>query len=74
MKAYIYRGKRIFVAPLLGGDTYGTVWMSSFGGTHRVKVKALPVRGSREEAQRDLDAFAGERKLKEAGGAADGGV
>lgn len=67
MKAYIYHDKRIFVAALMGkAGAYGTVWKSSFGGTHRVKVKALPVRDTLEEAQRDLDEFARVRKLKEA--------
>lgn len=66
MKAYIYRDKRIFVAPLAGGNTYGTVWLSARGDAHRMVIKALPVRETRDEAQRDLDAFAGERKLKEA--------
>lgn len=65
MKAYIYHDKRIFVGPLIGGDTFGTVWESSPGSTHRVKVKALPVRDTLEEAQRDLDEFARVRKLKE---------
>lgn len=67
MKAYIYRDKKIFVAALMGKEgAYGTVWESSYGGTHRVKVRALPVRETREEAQRDLDEFAHARKLKEA--------
>ena len=67
MKAYIYHGKKIFVAALTGKEgAYGTVWASSYGGTHRVKVKALPVRETREKAQRDLDEFARVRKLKEA--------
>lgn len=66
MNVYLYRDKRIFVAPLMGGDTYGTVWLSEFGGQHRVKIKALPVRATREEAQADLDAFASMKKLKEA--------
>lgn len=66
MKAYIYHDKRIFVSRLIGGDTFATVWESTPGSTHRVKVKALPVRSTREEAQRDLDEFARVRKLKEA--------
>lgn len=67
MKAYTYRDKKIFVAALMGKEgAYGTVWASSYGGTHRVKVRALPVRETREEAQRDLDEFAHARKLKEA--------
>ena len=66
MKSYIYHDKRIFVSRLIGGDTFATVWESTPGSTHRVKVKALPVRNAREEAQRDLDEFARIRKLKEA--------
>ena len=67
MKSYIYRGKKIFVAALMGKEgAYGTVWESTPGSTHRVKVKVLPVRETREEAQRDLDEFAHARKLKEA--------
>ena len=66
MKAYIYHDKRIFVSRLIGGDTFATVWESTPGSAHRVKVRALPVRETREEAQRDLDEFARFRKLKEA--------
>lgn len=67
MKAYIYHEKKIFVTALMGkAGAYGTVWTSSYGGTHRVVVKALPIRDTREEAQRDLDEFARVRKLKEA--------
>ena len=67
MKSYIYRGKKIFVTALMGKEgAYGTVWASSYGGTHRLRFKSLPVRDTREEAQHDLDEFARVRKLKEA--------
>jgi len=64
-KRYIYRGKELFVADLLTG-CFRTVWVSSSGEIHIVKVRELPLRRTVKTAQRDLDRFAEKRKLKEA--------
>lgn len=61
---YLYRGKLIFVAPLMGDPhIWGTVWQSDTGGTHRVRVSQLPISATRVTAQKDLDRWAAERKL-----------
>lgn len=67
MKAYVYRGKKIFVAELTKAGTYGTVWQGELGGVQRLRYGShLPLHDTLEEAQRDLDEFARVRKLKEA--------
>jgi hypothetical protein len=64
-KKYIYRDKEIYVSSLMGGDTFGTVWQSDSGGTHRIKLTALPVRNTKAAAQKDLNTFAKSKQLKE---------
>lgn len=59
-RKYWYGEKILEALPGLGGS-WITGWRSDAGGTHRLKSKFLPVRWSRDEAQRDLDAWA---KLK----------
>jgi len=50
-------GRVIFVSTGLGGSEFGTFWESPAGGKHRVKTQAMPMTTSREEAQRNLDAW-----------------
>ena len=54
----------ISVQRAMGSGPWITCWQSPGGGTHRVKSPALPPRGTEEEAQADLDAFAAKRGLK----------
>lgn len=58
----------VFVSSGISG---GSVWMTvrrkkASAGTHRLKSPALPLRDTREEAQRDLEAFAAKKGWKEA--------
>ena len=63
-KKYIdAQGRVLFVSAGLG-DEYGTFWRSASGGLHRVKSPAMPMVASREEAQRNLDAWAEKKGLK----------
>jgi len=61
-------GHVIFVSAGLwsesGGEEYGTFWRSEAGGLHRVKSQAMPMTPSREEAQRNLDAWADKNGLQ----------
>lgn len=71
-------GRIIFVDHGLwskSGETeYGTFWQSASGGHHRVKTQAMPMVTSREEAQRNLDAWAEKNGLQpvEGDGKCDG--
>lgn len=61
-----FQGRVLFVGC---GLTNGTSWMTFYtkpnGSLRRVNSKFLPIRESREEAQRDLDKYAKERGLGE---------
>lgn len=62
-KHYLYRGRHIFV------DAFGKVgFRTFFRGTcndrHPINLSELPVRGTTDEARRDLEIFASRRKLK----------
>ena len=46
------------------GDTYGTFRALPGKGPHRKKSPALPMVGTREEAQRNLDAYAQQHRLQ----------
>lgn len=59
-----FQGRTLFVSPALtNGSTWMTVYAKPNGSLKRVKSKWLPLRETREEAQRDLDRFAEERGL-----------
>lgn len=65
---YDENGALVFVSSGISG---GTVWMSvrrkkPAAGTHRIKSPRLPLRDTREEAQKDLDAYAQSRGWREA--------
>ena len=68
-KTYIdENGARVFVS---SGISRGEDWMTvrrkkTTAGTHRVKSPALQIRDTRDEAQRDLDAYAAKRGWQEA--------
>lgn len=50
-----------------GGDKWMTVRQRKpTAGTHRIKSPKLPVRDTRDEAQKDLDAYAITKKWDEA--------
>ena len=59
------KGQRVQVTPGLG-----KCWISEIvapsGGRHRVKSAALPPRKTRQEAQRDLDAYANLKRWRTA--------
>jgi hypothetical protein len=61
------KGRLLFVGSGLGGDNYGTMYKKSgkwaAPGKHRVKSPALPMRTTKEEAERDLDWYAIEHNL-----------
>ena len=67
-KRYIdHMGAAVFVSC---GISKGEKWMtvrqkSRNAGTHRVVTKKLPIRDGRQDAQRDLDAYAAEKCWKE---------
>lgn len=62
-----FQGRILFVSPgLSDGAVYMTVYRKPGGkGVHRVKSKFLPLRGTRELAQQDLDRYAREREMEE---------
>lgn len=65
-----YISDKGFIVFVSMGISKGDQWMtvaqkSPLKGTHRVKSPDLPIRSTREEAQRDLDAYAARRKWKE---------
>ena len=53
----------IFVSTGLGNE-YGTFRKSKNGGLHRVKSIAMPMVGSREEAEKNLKIWAEKNELK----------
>lgn len=61
-------GRTIFVSEGLwsssGEKEYGTFWQSASGGNHRVKTQAMPMVGTWEEAQRNLDTWAEKNGLQ----------
>ena len=58
-------GHVIFVSTGLGGSEFGTFWETAGGfSKHRVKTPAMPMTPSREEAQRNLDAWAEKNGLQ----------
>jgi len=58
-------GRVIFVSTGLGGSEFGTFWETAGGfGKHRVKTQAMPMVTSREEAQKNLDAWAEKNGLQ----------
>ena len=63
---YLYNDKVVFVSGLMGKNPFGTVYATPYGGTHRIKFRALPVRVTKEQAQADLDKFAAEKGWPEA--------
>lgn len=58
-------GREIFVSAGIGGEEYGTFWRSHTGGLHRVKSPAMPMVSSRNEAQKNLDAWAEGKGLQQ---------
>ncbi|TEB13390.1 ParB/RepB/Spo0J family partition protein [Pelotomaculum propionicicum] len=60
-------GKEVFASDGIGGETFGTFWRSPSGGLHRVKSPAMPMVATREEAQKNLDAWAEKKGLKQFG-------
>lgn len=62
-KHYLYRGKHIFV-----GSFDKTGFRTFFRGTcndrHPINISELPIRGTKEEARKDLEIFASKRMLK----------
>jgi hypothetical protein len=61
-----FRGRELFVSD---GISSGKTWMTCYcvpgsGGTHRLKSPSLPLRSTREEAQRDLDQYAARKGFK----------
>lgn len=64
--AYIHDGKEIFVSAGLNLNQFGTFWRSNSGGLHRVQAPAMPMVGTAEEAQRNLDDWAEKKGLSTA--------
>lgn len=63
-----FLGRILFVSPgLTNGSTWMTCYVRENGSLKRVKSKFLPLRDSREAAQRDLDRWATERGMVEVG-------
>lgn len=60
---YRYGAKILEVLPGLGG-CWIVGWRTDLVVTHRFRSKHLPIRRSREEAQRDLDSWAFDRGLE----------
>lgn len=59
-----FLGRVLYVSPALtNGTTWMTVHQKDNGSLKRVKSKWLPLRGTREQAQADLDRWAKERGL-----------
>gem|GEM_PF-3917795 len=58
------KGREIFISESLSSGTFGAFRQSSSGGLHRVKSPAMPMVDTKEEAQRNLDAWAKEKGLK----------
>ncbi|MDQ7790315.1 MAG: hypothetical protein RDU41_09725, partial [Clostridia bacterium] len=60
------KGREIFVSKFAGHQSYGTFYRNSSGGLHRVDYSnRMPMVGSAEQAQANLDAWARENKLEE---------
>ena len=57
-------GTEVFVSSGLGGDTYGTFTRRASGSLKRVCSKHMPMVETRDEAQRNLDAWARRAKLE----------
>lgn len=57
------QGNEVFVSAGLGLSQYGTFRRSTAGGLHRVKSPMMPMIGSREEAQKNLDIWAKKNNL-----------
>lgn len=57
-------GRVLFVSPVRRNDgTWGTYYRDLAGGFHRVTASSLPIRSSRDQAERDLDDYAAARNL-----------
>lgn len=57
-------GQEIFVAAGLGGDTFGSFRCKPNGSLQRVKSPAMPMVDSREEAEKNLQAWAEKKGLQ----------
>ncbi len=60
-------GRVLFISPGLSQDIWATYWRKPSGALKRVISPALPLRRDRDQAQRDLDAYAaakGWRKIE----------
>jgi ParB/RepB/Spo0J family partition protein len=65
-KRYIFNGQEIFISAGLGGSEYGTFRVSDGGsGIKRIVAKSMPMVKDKDEAQRNLEAFAAEKFLPE---------
>jgi hypothetical protein len=60
MMQYLDRkGRLLFVSKGIGPDCFGTFYRKrGGGGKHRVKSPALPIRGTRQQAEDDLAWYA----------------
>jgi len=63
-----YRDKQGRILFVTDGISRGNVWFTGYrrpnGSIKRLAVAALPIRDTREEAQRDLDKYAREKRLE----------
>lgn len=60
-----FMGRILFVGcGLTNGSSWMTFYTKPSGSLRRVNSKFLPIRETREEAQRDLDKYAAERGLE----------
>lgn len=60
-------GRVVFASAGLGQDVFMSFTRRESGGLQRYISKALPVRKSLNEAQKDLDSYAKTKKLKPVG-------
>ena len=63
-KRYLDKKVRVIFVAQVSGDKFGTFWRSSSGGLHRVKSPAMPMVVTKEEARRNLDAYAEKKMLR----------
>ena len=62
-KKYLYRGKQIFVGAFEKAG-FRTFFRGKCNDKHPISISELPIRNTKEEAQRDLETFASRRMLK----------
>ncbi|PKL04707.1 MAG: hypothetical protein CVV54_04295 [Synergistetes bacterium HGW-Synergistetes-1] len=60
---YLYRGRQIFVGPF-GKTGFRTFFRGACNDKHPINISELPIRGTKEEARKDLEIFASKRMLK----------